>query len=111
MVKYWKARHRPDLRNDLHVCLTMPIYKLMYSLVSIAGLLRVFFTYFPNRKRIPMIPELEARTGDARPFWLDERFKDKPGYLAVPPPSSEDEEEEEEQEQLAPESHDAHSTT
>lgn len=82
ILRYWKSRQRPDLRNDLWPCLTMPVYKLMYSAVSIAGMLRVFFTYFPNKKRIPMINELEAREGDQRPFWLDPRFPDHPGFLA-----------------------------
>lgn len=84
ILRYWKSRSagRSDLRNDLAACLTLPIYKIMYNVCSVAGLLRTIFTYYPNRKRIPTIIELEQRTGDARPFWLDARFADDPGFLA-----------------------------
>ncbi|MEO7163229.1 MAG: hypothetical protein ABI041_09950, partial [Bdellovibrionia bacterium] len=62
---------RPDLKANLGGVISYPVYKLLYSAVSVAGALRAVLIYTPNFKRQPTIKELEEMK-DPRCVWLNE---------------------------------------
>jgi hypothetical protein len=79
--KYISCRRRPDLRPGLWGSLTYPVYKQLYSIVSIIGAIRSVVFYIGGHK-MPMTIRQMVKERDPQAFWLDPRFETNPGYLA-----------------------------
>lgn len=79
--KYISCRHRSDLEPGFWGSLTYPVYKQLYSLVSIIGAVRSVVFYIGGHK-MPMTIKEMVEKKDPQAFWLDERFETNPGYLA-----------------------------
>lgn len=78
---YWKCRRRRDMRAPFWAGLTYPLYKQLYTLVSIAGAIRWAGYYLGGHQRSKPIKQM-LKEEDWRCFWLDPRFKENPAYLA-----------------------------
>lgn len=61
--------------------MTFPVYKQLYSLVSIIGAIRAVVFYIGGHKKPKTVKEM-VRDRDPQAFWLDERFDTNPGFLA-----------------------------
>lgn len=79
--KYISCRRRPDLQPPCWGCLTYPLYKQLYSLISIFGAIRCVMFYIGGHKRPKSIRQM-IKEGDESVFWKDPRFATNPGYLA-----------------------------
>ncbi|KAJ2894441.1 hypothetical protein MKZ38_007544 [Zalerion maritima] len=58
IYKYIKCRRRPDMQPGFWAAITYPVYKLLYSTISVFGAVRVRGV-----------------------FWLDKRFEENPAFL------------------------------
>jgi hypothetical protein len=79
--KYFNARHRPDLQPRFWAAMTYPLYKQLYSLVSIFGAIRGVIFYFGGHKKPKTIKNM-IKDNDPNAVWLDPRFESNPAYLA-----------------------------
>ena len=79
--KYINARHRPDLQPRFWAAITYPLYKQLYSLVSIFGAIRAVIFYFGGHKKPKTIKKM-IKDEDPNAVWLDPRFENNPAYLA-----------------------------
>jgi hypothetical protein len=79
--KYFNARHRPDLQPRFWAAMTYPLYKQLYSLVSIFGAIRGIIFYFGGHKKPKTIKNM-IKDNDPNAVWLDPRFESNPAYLA-----------------------------
>ncbi|PKS05440.1 hypothetical protein jhhlp_008816 [Lomentospora prolificans] len=80
---YIKCRRRPDMRCRFWGAITFPIYKQLYSLVSIFGAVRCVLFYIGGHKMPPTVQEM-IKNNDDRCIWLDPRFEENPGFLGDP---------------------------
>jgi hypothetical protein len=79
--KYVSCRRRVDLRPGLWGSLTYPVYKQLYSLVSIIGAIRSVVFYIGGHNMPKTIRQM-VKEQDPQAFWLDPRFENNPGFLA-----------------------------
>lgn len=79
--KFVSCRRRKDLQPTFWGSVTIPIYKQLYSLVSIIGAIRAVVFYLGGHKLPKTVREM-VKEGDKRAFWLDPRFETNPGFLA-----------------------------
>ncbi|KAF7455376.1 glycosyltransferase family 2 protein [Pyrenophora tritici-repentis] len=79
--KYINARHRPDLQPRFWAATTYPLYKQLYSLVSIFGAIRAVVFYIGGHKKPKTIKRM-IKDKDPNAVWLDPRFESNPAYLA-----------------------------
>jgi hypothetical protein len=79
--KFISCRRRPDLRPGFWGSITYPIYKQLYSLVSIIGAIRSVVFYIGGHTMPKTIRQM-VKDQDPQAFWLDPRFESNPGYLA-----------------------------
>lgn len=79
--KYISCRRRPDLQPGFWASMTYPLYKQLYSLVSVFGAIRSVMYYIGGHKRPKTIRQM-TKENDERILWLDPRFETNPGYLA-----------------------------
>lgn len=83
VYSYIKCRRRPDMRCRFWGSLTFPIYKQLYSLVSIFGAVRCVL-YYIGGHRLPKTIQQMVKDNDDRCIWLDPRFETNPGFLGDP---------------------------
>lgn len=69
------------MRAPFWASLTFPLYKQIYTVVSILGAIRWAGYYLGGHVRSKPIQQM-LKEGDWRCFWLDPRFKTNPAYLA-----------------------------
>lgn len=81
LYNYWKCRRRRDMRAPFWAGFTYPLYKQLYTIVSIMGAIRWAGYYLGGHQRSKPIKQM-LKEEDWRCFWLDPRFKENPGYLA-----------------------------
>ncbi|KAF2455701.1 hypothetical protein BDY21DRAFT_307189 [Lineolata rhizophorae] len=79
--KYVTCRRRPDLQPRLVAVLTIWVYKQLYALVSIFGMIRCVCFYVGGHRRPESVREMMDKSDD-RIFWEDPRFKENPAFLA-----------------------------
>jgi hypothetical protein len=79
--KYFNARNRPDLQPRFWAAMTYPLYKQLYSLVSIFGAIRAVIFYAGGHKKPKTIKKM-IKDNDPNAVWLDPRFENNPAYLA-----------------------------
>ena len=79
--KYFNARHRPDLQPRFWAAMTYPLYKQLYSLVSIFGAIRAVIFYAGGHKKPKTIKKM-IKDNDPNAVWLDPHFENNPAYLA-----------------------------
>jgi hypothetical protein len=79
--KYFNARHRPDLQPRFWAAMTYPLYKQLYSLVSIFGAIRAVLFYAGGHKKPKTIKKM-ILDNDPNAMWLDPRFDKNPAFLA-----------------------------
>lgn len=71
--KLWKIRHRSDLQPEWKYCFTYSMYKVLYSVVSVLGLIRSVFMHWPAITHKPTLAEMEEAQ-DSRCVWLRPEF-------------------------------------
>lgn len=81
LYNYWKCRRRRDMRAPFWAGFTYPVYKQLYTIVSIMGAIRWAGYYLGGHTRSKPIRQM-LKEDDWRCFWLDPRFKENPAYLA-----------------------------
>lgn len=81
LYNYIKCWSRPTYRVRLVAALTFPIYKQLYTLVSILGFIRAVLFYMGGYVRAKPVYKM-LKDGDKECFWLDPRFHTNPAYLA-----------------------------
>lgn len=79
--KYFNAHHRPDLQPRFWAAMTYPLYKQLYSLVSVFGAIRAAIFYAGGHKKPKTIKKMIANK-DPNALWLDPRFESNPAFLA-----------------------------
>ncbi|KAG9185960.1 hypothetical protein G6011_02516 [Alternaria panax] len=78
--KYFNARNRPDLQPRFWAAMTYPLYKQLYSLVSIFGAIRAVIFYAGGHKKPKTIKNM-IKDNDPNAVWLDPRFETNAAYL------------------------------
>ncbi|KAF5640473.1 hypothetical protein F52700_3624 [Fusarium sp. NRRL 52700] len=81
LYNYLSCRHRPDMRIGLATIATYPVYKQLYSFVSVFGAVRWALFYIGGHVRAKPIRKM-LKDGDEACFWLDPRFETNPAWLA-----------------------------
>ncbi|KAH7267746.1 uncharacterized protein BKA55DRAFT_590077 [Fusarium redolens] len=81
LYNYLSCWHRPDMRIGLVTIATYPIYKQLYSFVSVFGAVRWALFYIGGHVRAKPIRKM-LKDGDEACFWLDPRFEANPAWLA-----------------------------
>ncbi|EXL60931.1 hypothetical protein FOCG_00201 [Fusarium oxysporum f. sp. radicis-lycopersici 26381] len=81
LYNYISCWHRPDMRTGLVTIATYPIYKQLYSFVSVFGAVRWALFYIGGHVRAKPIRNM-LKDGDEACFWLDPRFETNPAWLA-----------------------------
>lgn len=81
VFKYIICRNRPDMAPSFKAAATFPIYKMLYSSLSVIGAARSLYFYWPNKNKVLTVPEMEKRN-DPRCIYLAAQFADDPGFLA-----------------------------
>lgn len=79
--KYFNARHRPDLQPRFWAAITYPLYKQLYSLVSVFGAIRAVIFYAGGHKKPKTIRKM-IKDQDPNALWLDPGFESNPAFLA-----------------------------
>ncbi|KAL7770790.1 hypothetical protein CFE70_000729 [Pyrenophora teres f. teres 0-1] len=79
--KYINARNRSDLQTRFWAAMTYPLYKQLYSLISIFGAIRAVIIYIGGHKKPKTIKKM-IKDKDPNTVWLDPRFEFNPAYLA-----------------------------
>ncbi|KAF5581861.1 hypothetical protein FPANT_8780 [Fusarium pseudoanthophilum] len=81
LYNYLSCWHRPDMRIGLVTIATYPVYKQLYSFVSVFGAVRWALFYIGGHVRAKPIRKM-LKDGDEACFWLDPRFETNPAWLA-----------------------------
>lgn len=81
LYNYVKCWSRPTYRVRLVAALTYPIYKQLYTLVSVLGFIRAILFYMGGYVRSKPVYKM-IKDGDKECFWLDPRFQTNPAWLA-----------------------------
>jgi hypothetical protein len=68
------------MRVPLWGAMTIPVYKQIYSLVSLIGGTQCAVLYRGHTK--PKTVKQMVEDGDQRAFWLDPRFESNPAFMA-----------------------------
>jgi glycosyltransferase involved in cell wall biosynthesis len=66
---YFKCDHRPDLQDSAFALITLPVYKLIGTAVTVLALPKALFCSIPGAKHQPTILEMEA-SKDPRCVWM-----------------------------------------